>query len=189
MRRLSIPALLAVPLLFFTGAGEVTANPIGAEHFGCGGYCSKLFPHMHQHGPLFNYGPYYGYYPFTPYGPWDEYLRYNPDFYGSAGGGSGRGDLLAHGNWFKHGCVSCGGFWHASWLHGGWFRGHTWLTHSPSHKSGCSSCGGVATAKPVAPTGDPAARYAGIGSPTQSAVFYSATPTLDPALELTSARR
>ena len=81
MRRLSIAAILAAPLLFFPGAGEVTANPIGAEHFGCGGYCSKLFPHMHQHGPLYNYGPYYGYYPFTPYGPWDEYLRYIPSTY------------------------------------------------------------------------------------------------------------
>ena len=28
------------------------------------------------------------------------------------------------------------------------------------------------------------ARYSGIGDPAQSAVFYSATPTLDPAAEL-----
>ena len=197
MRRLSIAALVAVPLLFFTGPGHVTANPPGTANFGCGGACLKLFPHIHQHGPLFNYGPYYGYYPFKPYGPWDEYLRYDPNFYGDAGAGAGNmygrnpllpglGSILGGaGGWFKHGCVSCGGFWHASWLHGGWFRGHTWLTGSHGgHKSGCSSCGGVATAAPVAPTGDATARYAGVGTPTQSAVFYSATPTLDPTLEL-----
>ena len=177
MRRLSIAALVAVPLLFFTGPGAVTANPPGTANFGCAGFCFKLFPHMHQHGPLYNYGPYYGYYPFAPYGPWDQYLRYDPNFYGQAGGGSS-------GRSHSGSCSSCG-FAHASWLHGGWFRGHTWLTGSHGgHKSGCSSCGGVATAAPVAPTGDATARYTGTGTPTQSAVFYSATPTLDPTLEL-----
>jgi hypothetical protein len=36
----------------------------------------KLFPGIHQHGPLVNYGPYQGYYPFEPYGPWTSDLRY-----------------------------------------------------------------------------------------------------------------
>ena len=179
MRRLSIAALVAVPLLFFAGPGPVAANPPGAEFFrGCSGACSKLFPHIHQHGPLFNYGPYYGYYPFAPYGPWDQYLRYDPNFYNQGGS--------SHGHRLGSACSSCNGFWHASWLHGGWFKGHTWLSgsHHGCQKSGCSSCGGVATATPVAPNGNATARYAGVGSPAQSAVFYSATPTLDPTLEL-----
>ena len=187
MRRLSIAALMAAPLLLFAAPGGAVANPVGTANFGCGGYCFKLFPHMHQHGPLFNYGPYYGYYPFAPYGPWDAYLRYDPNFYGYSYKGHGH----------CHSCSS-GGFLHASWLQGGWFRGHTWFTgcHSCGHKSGagasgacsscntCSSCGGVSTAKPVAHSGDATFRYNGVGSPAQSALFYSATPTLDPALEL-----
>src|SRR5262249_52827753 len=158
------------------------------------GYCFKIFPHLHQHGPLFNYGPYYGYYPFAPYGPWDAYLRYDPTFYGDGsglgGGGWGGKDGKVkgghghgHGWGGKHGCASCGGFWHASWLHGGWFSGHTWLSGGHGHKSGCTSCGGVAVAPQVAPTGNALARYSGFGTPDQSAAFYAATPTLDPALE------
>jgi len=209
MRCISMTALLAVPLLLFGGAGKASANPLDYGNFGCAGYCFKMFPHMHQHGPLFNYGPYYGYYPFKPYGPWDAYLRYDPFFYGDpyanwGATGQGAGDTGnmfgwnknlegfggkgGHGFGGKHGCASCG-FWHASWLHGGWFHGHAWLTaphlHGASlfHKS-CKSCGGVAVTSPLAPTGDATARYAGFGTPEQSAVFYSATPTLDPTLGL-----
>ena len=182
MRRISITALVAVPLLCFAGTGSVTANPPRSAAFfvGCSGACSNLFPHIHQHGPLFNYGPYYGYYPFAPYGPWDQYLRYDPNFYGQAGGG-GHGHKIG-----GTGCSSCGGFFHASWLQGGWFKGHTWLTGSchSCHKPACSSCGSVATAVPVAPSGNATARYTGFGTPAQSAVFYSATPTLDPTIEL-----
>jgi hypothetical protein len=209
MRHLALTALLAVPLLLFAPFGKVSANPPGYQNFGCGGYCFKLFPHIHQHGPLFNYGPYYGYYPFKPYGPWDAYLRYDPFFYGDpyanwnaapppeqqAGNMYGRNRLLGEHGWghgglhslgLKHGCLTCG-FWHASWLHGGWFKGHAWLTapHGLFHKS-CKSCGGIAQASPLVPS-NVTARYSGIGTPAQSAVFYTATPTLDPVLDLTPA--
>jgi hypothetical protein len=205
MRFLSITALLAVPLVVTT-AGQAKANPIESHGFGCDGICLGMFPHIHQHGPLFNYGPYYGYYPFKPYGPWDAYLRYDPFFYGDPYANwqakshrnegpntyglrphlaalQGHALNLFHG----HGCTSCG-FWHTSWLHGGWFHGHAWLHggFGHRHKSGCSTCGGVAVASPVAPT-DALTRYSGIGDPAQSALFYSATPTLDPGLEVSPA--
>ncbi len=198
MRRLSIAALLAVPLLLVIPSGKVAANP-PYNGFGCGDFCLGLFKNIHQHGPLFNYGPYYGYYPFAPYGPWDAYLRYDPYFYGdpSANWQGGRrgnegGDYYGrnprlrdlgnnlHGHGHSHGHA----FLHASWLHGGWFRGHQWTHGGLFHKSSCSSCGGIAQATPVQPTGDVVARYSGVGSAEQSAVFYSATPTLNPALEL-----
>ncbi len=213
MRRLSLTAFLAVPLLLSATIGQVNANPPDCRGFGCGGICLKWFPHIHQEGPLFNYGPYYGYYPFKPYGPWDAYLRYDPYFYGDPyrnwganaqpnnepgnmyGWNQNLGHLRGHGIpipslhiphlFHHHGCSSCG-FWHASWLHGGWFKGHVWLHggFGHGHKSGCSSCGGVAVAAPTQPTGDALTRYSGFGSAEQSAVFYSATPTLDPVLEL-----
>jgi hypothetical protein len=202
MRRICTTALLAVPLFLLatTNTGRANTCPscqCGAG-FGCGDWCFRLFPHIHQHGPLFNYGPYYGYYPFTPYGPWDSYLRYNPFFYGdpyanfNAGDSSGRYGCNPHLHKFalsqlfhKQGCSSCG-FWHASWLHGGWFRGHSWVNGFPglSHKPHCSSCGGVGVALATEPTGDVLVRYSGLGSAAQSAVYYPTTPTLDPALEL-----
>jgi hypothetical protein len=207
MRRLSLAALLAAPLLF-TAPGGATANPIESRGFGCGGYCLGMFSTIHQHGPLFNYGPYYGYYPFKPYGPWDAYLRYDPFFYGDpyanwnaptdeGGNRYGRNPNfpylrgwlhVPHIGLLHHGCHSCG-FWHASWLHGGWFRGHAWLHggFGHAHHGGCSTCGGVAVAGPQAPS-DPVARYSGIGDPTQSAVFYSGTPTLDPTADLPPAK-
>ena len=202
MRRLSLTAFLAVPLLFISPS-TLLANPPGAAYFGCAGYCFKMFPHIHQHGPLFNYGPYYGYYPFAPYGPWDAYLRYDPNWAGAGAGGGdyyglnprlrGLGSALhGHGHkcglcgLFHHGHGSCG-FHHASWLQGGWFRGHKWLDGGHGcghgHGHGCKSCGGVAIAEP-APSRDPASVYAGIGTPAQSAVFYASTPTLDPVLDL-----
>lgn len=193
MRRLSLAAFfLAVPALFAV-TGTAKANPPIAANFGCAGYCFKLFPHIHQHGPLFNYGPYYGYYPFAPYGPWDAYLRYDPNFYGGGGAGGDYYGLnprlrhyaaainsLLHHDWFHR-----GGFCHASWLDGGWFRGHKWLDggHGCHHAKGCTSCGGVSVPAAPAPS-DPCAKYTGIGNPAQSAVFYGRTPTLDPALEL-----
>jgi hypothetical protein len=216
MRRLSLTASLAVPFVLLFATPRTSANPPDCRGFGCGGICLKMFPNIHQHGPLFNYGPYYGYYPFAPYGPWDAYLRYNPYYYGDPYANWGANQQQQQprerpdGNYYgrnpnlngvglrglihfphlglfhHHGCHSCG-FWHASWLHGGWFRGHAWLQGGFGHKhaGGCSSCGGVAVAAQQQPTGDALARcYSGIGSPEQSAVFYSATPTLDPALEL-----
>ena len=222
MRRLGLTAVLAVPFFLLT-TNNTSANPTEYRGFGCGDFCFRLFPHIHQHGPLFNYGPYYGYYPFKPYGPWDAYLRYDPFFYGDpyahwgttslnqAGGGQpkdnpnwyGKNHHIFHGlpvptlphlNLFhKHGCTNCG-FGHASWLHGGWFRGHTWLHGSPLHggspalaPSGCSSCKAVAVTQQTQPSGDVTARYSGIGNPAQSAVYYPATPTLDPAVDVLQA--
>jgi hypothetical protein len=206
MRRISFAALLAVPLLLLAGSGKASANPNSCSHgFGCGGFCFQLFQGLHQHGPLFNYGPYYGYYPFKPYGPWDEYLRYDPFFYGDpyanwqgkdAGGNYyGRNTHLPqvnfphlhrlwHGGLFHHNLGSnSSGFWHASWLHGGWFRGHHWVTGGLHHKSGCQSCGGVALVTAPAQT-DAVARFSGVGDSSQSTAFYAGAPTLDPALEI-----
>lgn len=219
MRRLWLATFLAVFLLL-AGSGAARANPIESWGFGCGGICIRMFPGLHQEGPLYNYGPYYGYYPFKPYGPWDAYLRYDPFFYGDpyakwrsqesggnmygrnpnfpylrglmggAGLGGGLGGGLFGGGFalpslfHKHGCTSCG-FWHASWLHGGWFRGHAWLHggFGHGHKSGCSSCGGVAVTEPTLPA-NPVSRYSGFGDPSQSAVFYAGAPTLDPTADL-----
>lgn len=223
MRRLWTTAVLAVPLLLLAGTNTSHANPPDSRGFGCGGLCLKLFPHIHQHGPLYNYGPYYGYYPFKPYGPWDAHLRYDPYFYGDPYAKWGVPPQPNqqpnypqapndNPNWYgrnphlhriglpvitlpslklptlfhKPGCTSCG-FWHASWLHGGWFRGHSWLHGSPVnlfHKPACSACGSVAVAEPAPPTGDVTARYQGFGNPAQSAVYYPAAPVLDPTLEL-----
>ena len=208
MRRLLLTAILAVPLLLIDSERADANPPPGIANFGCAGYCFKLFPHIHQHGPLYNYGPYYGYYPFAPYGPWDAYLRYDPNFYGDAGAGHGGAygpntyginprlfphlQALAHHDWHSH-----GGFFHASWLQGGWFRGHKWLDgghgchakcgdsatcHAQCDRSeGCTSCGGVAVAPAVNAGRDPVAKYSGFGTPSQSSVFYAATPTLNPA--------
>jgi hypothetical protein len=213
MRLFGKTALLAVPLivLFSTGTTRANSNSYTSHGFGCFDWCFRCFPHLNQNGPLFNYGPYYGYYPFQPYGPWDAYLRYNPFYYGDPyadfgnkqypgnDGGYGRYGLNTHlqriglpgsSLFHKHGCTHCG-FWHASWLHGGWFRGHAWLQSHPSlftshghHKPACSKCGGLAVAEAPDQRGDVLARYTGFGSPAQSAVFYPITPTLDPALEL-----
>ena len=88
MRRLLPAAVLAVPA-FLINTEVASANPPpGLAQYGCAGFCMKMFPFIHQHGPLFNYGPYYGYYPFEPYGPWDAYLRYN-------GGGMAPGGYAA----------------------------------------------------------------------------------------------
>ena len=111
---------------------------------------------------------------------------------GLGGGLGGHGlSLPGFGLFHKNGCTSCG-FLHASWLHGGWFHGHTWLHGGFGHgtlfhKHGCSSCGGVAVAGPTLPGGDVMARYSGFGTPGQSAVFYSATPTLNPTLDVVPA--
>jgi hypothetical protein len=192
MRRFLPTAILAVPFLL-ASSGTVRANPLGAEYFGCAGHCMKMFPFIHQHGPLFNYGPYYGYYPFCPYGPWDAYLRFDPNYVatGITGDVYGLHPRIRQNLQTLHTAISYVGscaadFWHASWLHGGWYRGHKWLDggHGCGQVPGCSSCGGVAVLEQPAPIGDPVTKYRGIGTPAQSSVFYGATPTLDPRLEL-----
>jgi hypothetical protein len=193
MRRTSIAALLAAPLLLAIPSFSL-ANPPGPcfTHFGCGGGCISLFSKLHQHGPLFNYGPYYGYPPFEPYGPWNAYLQYNPWYYGTGNGGGGRGGHGGH-------CGHCG--WHAPWKQGGWFAncGHIreglpgWFQGKHCHHCGkaapCNTCGGGAAAAtgcgaqpaaPTAPASNPMTRISGIGSAGDSAVFYAGLPSLDP---------
>ena len=183
MRRISIAALLAAPLLL-AYPGTALANPPHQCFYGhrCGGFCMLNFSRMHQIGPLFNYGPYYGYPPFEPYGPWNSYLQYTGGIPGHGGYAHGHGgyghDLSGHGGV----CGSGGGhFGHASWLHGGWFHGDDGLNCGQGkhgHSGGCAGC--KADAFDPAKT-DAVTRYAGSGSPAESAVFYTGLPTLVPA--------
>lgn len=101
MRRILGAGLLALPLMLVLGqsanaqgVGCNTPGGCGASAGYGGGYgagfgaanCGygfgaslvrfRLFPCIHQEGPLVNYGPYSGYYPFEPYGPWTSDLRY-----------------------------------------------------------------------------------------------------------------
>lgn len=180
MTRLALAATVAA-LLLAGGDRPAAANgPYGAN-LRCGGFCLRMFPFIHQHGPLYNYGPYYGYPPFEPYGPWDAYLRYTgpdprhpgPGAYGWVHGWQpgerlhAVGDRLHNGNGLLHhkdggglfhhkdkdkGCSTCGSGHHA-------------------HASGCTSCG--ATAANYLKAGDPLARYSGYGHPRASAAFYA----------------
>lgn len=171
MKRVLVAGLLALPAIFAT-SGTANAQVFGCSQYGCGGFCFKMFPHIHQHGPLYNYGPYSGYYPFEPYGPWTADLRYNgptgPDC-GRHGCGLG-GRLRGLGNGL--GCHSCG----SDSCDGGCGK-HAWgnyalstfgnifhrchpLAHKCGHKFGCadlcgSSCGTPACDK-AAPCATPA---------------------------------
>lgn len=113
MRRMLWVALVAGPVALASAApvqaqGCATGGCGGPAYFGgrpgfqvppfgCPfGFCFKLFPGMHQHGPLVNYGPYEGYYPFEPYGPWTSDLRYTGPLRPATGWGSG-GNSVATG--------------------------------------------------------------------------------------------
>ena len=184
MRRILTAALLAAPLLL-AAPGVASANPGPCTFgYGCGGFCLRIFPHIHQHGPLYNYGPYYGYPPFEPYGYWNPYLQYTGPVGPQGGGGVAHGGKH-HGlggcggghSLFGHGCSSCG---HQGLLNGGLFHGGlNWGLHKGSH-GGCSSCGQAAAMDVNA--GNAIDRYAGYGDPSASAAYYVGTPTLtDPA--------
>lgn len=137
------PAVAANPGYTLTAAG-------GCGYFGCGGFCMRTFPHLNQHGPLYNYGPYYGYYPFAPYGPWDANLNYTGPAPGPVGCGW-NGCLHGHdwghwgGWWHGHGggCASgnCGGWGHYSMstFHNVFHRTHP-LWNRGSVSTGCSAC-------------------------------------------------
>lgn len=158
MRRIVTAALLAAPLLL-VGSSRASAQHPCNYGYGCGGVCLRLFPHIHQHGPLFNYGPYYGYPPFEPYGYWNPYLQYTGPVgptQMAAGGGYEYGHKVKTGN---PNPLFPGGF-------GGLFH------HRKA--SGCSSCGTVAGAV----IGDPVERYSGTGNAAASAAYYSGTPEL-----------
>ena len=144
MRRMLWAGLLALPMMLATtetasaqwcGGGCATPGVWGAPKsnpFGCGLFCFRLFPGLHQEGPLVNYGPYYGYYPFEPYGPWTSDLRYTgPTSKGYAhcgllgrGGGCGHSGCGLHLFGWLHrerGCGSGLNLWHSlvSRLHPG----------------------------------------------------------------------
>lgn len=190
MKRIFAAGLLALPLLL---AGGSTASAQCAScgggfaglpgySFGsnylragtgyCGGTCSRLFPHIHQHGPLVNYGPYQGYYPFEPYGPWTSDLRYNapPCKHWGDGLGGLFGNLKCHGCG-KHGCDGgdgCGGKHDWNRYARDTFKNVFHRCHPTAHKcghkfDGCGSCstpcgkpgcGGCAQA-PVQPEANP----------------------------------
>ena len=181
MRRISLVALFAAPLLFMVSVSAwpspARANPPTQCHFGSGrptGFCLGLFSKLHQHGPLFNYGPYYGYPPFEPYGPWNPYLQYNPwadprlwpALNGHGAGGS---------------CAGCG--FHGCWSLGGWFKAHllSGLSCRLPCRGGCHT-GGCHTGGPSHQSvSDPVHRFSGIGEAGDSAVFYDTLPTILPA--------
>ena len=167
MSRTTIAALSA-GILLIVSAGSTAANdgPCNFGYPGCWGCCLRLFPHIHQHGPLYNYGPYYGYPPFEPYGYWNAYLQYTgpvpqPDYAGGGGAkygwinGPGGGHAHALGGGLLHsgGCASCGG------------------GHIHGHKGGCKSCG--ATAANYLNSGNALDRYTGVGEPAASMAFYA----------------
>jgi len=185
MRRTSIAALLAAPLLL-AFPGTTPANPPQQCFYGnrCGGFCLLNFSRMHQMGPLFNYGPYYGYPPFEPYGPWNSYLQYT----GGYGGGGGHGHGGGHGDMSGHGglCGSHGGHGlHASWSEGGWFHGNGCLSCGHGAHGTGGAAGGCAGCKAEAfnpLTTDVVTRYTGAGSPANSVVFYAGLPAIEPVV-------
>lgn len=160
MRRVIPAGLLALPAVLFVGptaqaqyvvpppgcsALPVVRNPhIGCSHAGCGGFCFRLFPGLHQEGPLFNYGPYYGYYPFEPYGPWTADLRYTGPTGADCGGrgcgacGRCRG-LFGLGGW-NRGCGD-GGCGHWGGYAKSTFHNVKHRLHPFSHHK-CKACGG-----------------------------------------------
>lgn len=164
MRRLATAALLAAPLLL--GAGGTAAANDGPCTFGlgCGGNCLRLFPFIHQHGPLFNYGPYYGYPPFEPYGNWNSYLQYT-------------GPVPAPGHFSGPGAGAYG------WIHGGQLLNHGGglLHHGGGgifhkHSSGCGAC--EAAASGYLNSGNALDRYTGFGTPAASAAYYTNSPAV-----------
>ena len=212
MRRFWTPALLAVPLVFVgtTNSGNAKSDSTNSHGFPCGyDIAFRIFPHIHQHGPLYNYGPYYGYYPFTPYGPWDPYLRYNPYFYGDPYADFGNKMVPQEDHSGRYGPTSTN-------THGGFrlFRSQRCRTCSTNRgvrragsgtRRGCTVAGSAgtpgsrgvrirATNRRVLRVGELpslsrplrlgmcSSATPGSARPAQSAVYYPATPTLDPAL-------
>lgn len=175
MTRIAAAVLLAIPLLVGT-AGTTAAND-GPCTFGlgCGGHCLRLFPRIHQHGPLFNYGPYYGYPPFEPYGYWNSYLQYTgpvPDpVYGYGTGGGNYYGWRNGGNPHTFG----GGFPHPVRGGAGLLHGGGGIIHGHKHGGGCSTCGTVAGN--YLNTGNALDRYTGVGDPAASKAYYADAPT------------
>lgn len=166
MRRIALAAALAA----FGLVGVAAANDgPGTFGMGCRGYALRLFPGIHQHGPLYNYGPYYGYPPFEPYGDWNSYLQYTGPI-PEANGHHGAGGQGAYG-WI-HGPSQHtfgGGFPHPFHNGGG-------IRHRSHGSSGCNSCGHAA--EQVVNSGNALERYTGIGTAAASHAYYADGPTL-----------
>jgi hypothetical protein len=173
MRRFTLAALLA-------GLGFLSPNTASANDgpcsfgYGCWGCTLRMFPKIHQHGPLFNYGPYYGYPPFEPYGNWNSYLQY-----------TGPTEVPGGHGW--HAAPGAGAY---GWIHGP--NPHTFghgnphplrggngggLFHRGHGKSGeCSTCGSVA--EQVVTSGKAFDRFTGVGTPAHSQAYYADSPQL-----------
>jgi hypothetical protein len=107
-----------------------------------GGICFKMFPHIHQHGPLYNYGPYSGYYPFEPYGPWNSQLQYTGPYPGTPGcgwNGCGLGLGGHHGHNLCNKCSGLGSGHHG--LFSKWFGSHKSHGSSSANLGQCNECG------------------------------------------------
>jgi hypothetical protein len=173
---------------------------------------AKMHQHgpLFNYGPYYGYPPFEPYGPWNAYLQYNPWYYGMPYGHGHCHNGLGLKDKL-HGLFHKHGCGGCGlaEGWHSHFKHGGWFNGHGCfsgcrkgdkhggdgcghenggLFHKP-HGKGCDP--GCAPACPPADckaaafdpeTTDPVTRYAGAGSPIQSAGFYAGLPTLDPGV-------
>lgn len=173
MRRIASVAVPVALMLLGSGGAAKANGPYSLFGLGCGGTCLNLFPHIHQHGPLFNYGPYYGYPPFEPYGNWNAYLQYTGPAVGGHGGGGGGGNQYG-------------------WIHGG--NPHTWGGGNPhplhhggglfhhGHKGSTSTCTSCSTAAGTYLNSQAVTdRYTGVGSPAASAAYYADSPALNTA--------
>lgn len=158
MRRITLAAVLAALGLFSPNTASANDNPCsyGLGHWGC---TLRLFPKIHQHGPLFNYGPYYGYPPFEPYGWWNSYLQYtgpNPIPPGQGQGSYGwihGPNPHTFGGGFPHPVLNGGGVFHRN------------------RSGGCSSCG--AAAENIVTSGNAIDRFTGVGTPAHTRAFYA----------------
>ncbi len=136
-----------------------------AGHFSAG---FRIFPLIHQEGPLVNYGPYSGYYPFEPYGPWTSDLQYTGSLQAPPGHFARHSGTGATGH-IRLSELSGGGFGHHGGIHhspcGSCSSGHTWGSYSLAtlknvghrvhgshhlHHGGCSNCqSAIQPAEPI----------------------------------------
>ena len=139
-----------------------------AGHFSAG---FRIFPLIHQEGPLVNYGPFSGYYPFEPYGPWTSDLKYTGSLQAPPGhfARHGGGGAAATGHIRLSELSGGGGFGHHGGIHhspcGSCSSGHTWGSYSMAtlknvghrvhgphhlHHGGCATCqSAIQPAEPI----------------------------------------
>lgn len=165
MRRFTLAAVLAALGFLTPGTASANDNPCsyGLGHWGC---TLRIFPFIHQHGPLYNYGPYYGYPPFEPYGWWNSYLQYTGPNPIPAGTGQGAYGWIHGPNPHTFG----GGFPHPV------LGGGAGILHRGHSSGGCSSCG--AAAEQVVTSGNAVDRFTGVGTPAHTQAYYADSPQL-----------